>query len=53
MNDDARMVFLEFASSSYAVLEREQRVTVEVLRYGEINSVVRFRYVFRFDCFPV
>jgi hypothetical protein len=37
------MAILEFASSSYAVLEREQRVTVEVVRYGFTNSVVTFR----------
>lgn len=45
INDDPRMAILEFASSSYAVLEREQRVTVEVVRYGFTNSVIHFRYV--------
>lgn len=37
------MAILEFASSSYAVLEREQRVTVEVIRHGSTNSAIRFR----------
>jgi solute carrier family 8 (sodium/calcium exchanger) len=37
------LAILEFASSSYAVLEREQRVTVEVVRYGFDNSVIHFR----------
>ena len=41
--DDSPMAMLEFASSSYAVLEREQRVTVEVVRSGLTNSVVNFR----------
>jgi hypothetical protein len=43
VDDDPRMAILEFASSSYAVLEREQRVTVEVIRYGFTNSVIHFR----------
>ncbi|CAF3442017.1 unnamed protein product [Rotaria socialis] len=43
MIDDARVAILEFASSSYGVLEREQRVTVEVVRYGCTNSVIHFR----------
>ncbi|CAF0808736.1 unnamed protein product [Rotaria sordida] len=43
INDDPRMAILEFASSSYAVLEREQRVTIEVVRYGFTNSVIHFR----------
>ncbi|CAF2384962.1 unnamed protein product [Rotaria sp. Silwood2] len=43
INDDPRMAVLEFASSSYAVLEREQRVTIEVVRYGLTNSVIHFR----------
>ena len=42
-DDDPRMAVLEFASSSYAVLEREQRVTVEVVRHGFPNSVIHFR----------
>ncbi|CAF1353970.1 unnamed protein product [Adineta steineri] len=42
-DDDPHMVILEFASSSYAVLEQEQRVTVEVVRHGDTNSVVQFR----------
>lgn len=37
------MAVLEFASSSYAVLENEQRVTVEVVRYGPIDSDIKFR----------
>ncbi|CAF3889572.1 unnamed protein product [Rotaria magnacalcarata] len=41
--DDARVAILEFASSSYGVLEREQRVTIEVVRYGFTNSVIHFR----------
>lgn len=45
VNDEPRTALLEFASSSYAVLEREQRVTIEVLRYGDLNSMIRFRYV--------
>lgn len=45
------MALLEFASPSYAVLEREQRVTVEVVRYGNTNSVIHFRYVG--DCCPL
>ncbi|CAF0941296.1 unnamed protein product, partial [Adineta ricciae] len=43
IDDDPRMAVLEFASSSYAVLEREQRVTIEVIRYGFMNSVIHFR----------
>ncbi|CAF3193790.1 unnamed protein product [Rotaria sp. Silwood2] len=43
IDEDPQMAILEFASSSYAVLEREQRVTVEVVRYGFANSVVHFR----------
>ncbi|CAF1391753.1 unnamed protein product, partial [Adineta steineri] len=43
VDDDPRLAILEFASSSYAVLEREQRVTVEVVRYGFVNSVLHFR----------
>jgi solute carrier family 8 (sodium/calcium exchanger) len=43
VDDDPQMAILEFASSSYAVLEREQRVTVEVVRHGFTNSVIRFR----------
>ncbi len=43
VDEDPRMAILEFASSSYAILEREQRVTVEVVRYGFTNSVVHFR----------
>lgn len=43
VDDDPRLAILEFASSSYAVLEREQRVTIEVVRYGYTNSVVHFR----------
>ncbi|CAF1446695.1 unnamed protein product [Adineta steineri] len=42
-DDDPHMVILEFASSSYAVLEQEQRVTVEVVRHGDTNSVIQFR----------
>jgi len=43
IDDDPRVAILEFASSSYAILEREQRVTIEVVRYGFTNSVVHFR----------
>ncbi|CAF0956523.1 unnamed protein product [Adineta ricciae] len=42
-DDDPQMAVLEFASPSYAVLEREQRVTVEVVRYGYTNSTILFR----------
>ncbi|CAF4621678.1 unnamed protein product [Rotaria sp. Silwood1] len=41
--EDPHIAILEFASSSYAVLEREQRVTIEVVRYGFTNSVIHFR----------
>ncbi|CAF3298531.1 unnamed protein product [Rotaria socialis] len=43
IDEDPQMAILEFASSSYAVLEREQRVTVEVVRHGFTKSVVHFR----------
>ncbi|CAF1471781.1 unnamed protein product [Rotaria magnacalcarata] len=43
IDEDPQMATLEFASSSYAVLEREQRVTVEVVRHGFTKSVVHFR----------
>jgi hypothetical protein len=43
VDDDPHLAILEFASSSYAVLEREQRVTIEVIRYGFTNSVIHFR----------
>ncbi|CAF0971696.1 unnamed protein product, partial [Didymodactylos carnosus] len=42
-DDDPNIAILEFAASSYAVLEREQRVTVDVVRYGNVSSVLRFR----------
>ena len=42
-DDDPQMAVIEFASPSYAVLEREQRVTVEVVRYGITNTEIRFR----------
>lgn len=42
-DDESQMALLEFASPSYAVLEREQRVTVEVVRYGNTNSEIHFR----------
>ncbi|CAF1295149.1 unnamed protein product, partial [Adineta ricciae] len=42
-DEDPQMAVLEFASPSYAVLEREQRVTVEVVRYGYTNSTILFR----------
>jgi len=44
------MALLEFASPSYAVLEREQRVTVEVVRYGNTDSEIHFRYVGALIC---
>ncbi|CAF3909684.1 unnamed protein product, partial [Rotaria sp. Silwood1] len=43
IDDDQTIATIEFASSNYAVLEREQRVTVDVVRYGATDSVVRFR----------
>ncbi|CAF5008277.1 unnamed protein product, partial [Rotaria sp. Silwood1] len=43
IDNDQKIATIEFASSNYAVLEREQRVTVDVVRYGATDSVVRFR----------
>ncbi|CAF1515151.1 unnamed protein product, partial [Rotaria sordida] len=43
IDEDPHMAILAFASSSYAVLEREQRVTVNVIRHGFIDSIIRFR----------
>ena len=43
VDDDPQMAIIEFASSSYAVLEQEQRVTVEVVRSGPATSAIRFR----------
>ena len=43
LDEDQNMALIEFASSSYAVLESEQRVTLEVVRYGQINTAIRFR----------
>ncbi|CAF1160456.1 unnamed protein product [Rotaria sordida] len=43
IDENPHMAILEFASSSYAVLEREQRVTVDVTRHGYTASAIRFR----------
>ncbi|CAF4178930.1 unnamed protein product, partial [Rotaria sordida] len=43
IDENPHMAILEFASSSYAVLNGEQRVTVEVTRRGFIDSIIRFR----------
>ncbi|CAF1575545.1 unnamed protein product [Rotaria sordida] len=43
IDENPHMAILEFASSSYAVLNGEQRVTVEVTRHGFIDSIIRFR----------
>ena len=43
--DDHRAI-INFSSTSYAVLEREQRVILKVKRKGPINVDVRFRCLF-------
>lgn len=43
LDENQNMALIEFASSSYAVLESEQRVNLEVVRYGQINTAIRFR----------
>jgi hypothetical protein len=41
--DDHHLALIEFSTTSYAVLEREQAVVLKVKRRGPIDVDVRFR----------
>jgi hypothetical protein len=43
---DLQQPLIEFSTTSYAVLEREQRVDLKVKRKGPIDVDVRFRCLF-------
>ena len=49
-NDDGELQqpIVEFAATSYAILEREQRVDIRVQRHGPLNVQVRFRWLYAF-----
>ena len=43
---DEQLTLIEFSTTSYAVLEREQRVDLQVKRKGPMDGEIRFRCLF-------
>lgn len=50
LSENGRKAVIEFAASSYAVLENEQLCKVMITRYGNLDNEVSFRYGDE-DCF--
>jgi hypothetical protein len=46
LDPDDHRVLVNFSTTSYAVLEREQRVDLKIKRTGPINVAFRFRCLY-------
>lgn len=45
-NPDDHRAIIEFSTTSYAILEREQKVELKIKRRGPVDTDVRFRCLF-------